>query len=400
MNCPRCSNEYPAAARFCASCGADVRTAGPDGARRRGAYAAHPGEPVASFNIVTSLMPLASSSAPQTYKWALGLGLLLPMLFAVAGMLPLALACAAFVVPVVYVLYLYDVNQWEDQPVPVVLGTLAVAGVLGTGFTLLWRDGILGSPLAFVGRTDAAHVDSKSLLVVGLLVPIVAEILKQVGPLWLSTKARFDDLLDAMTFGVASGAAFAAAETIVLNHNIILSGTSRFEHTNAALWISLVVTAGLLKPVIYGAATGIALAGFSGLGEGYDGFKGSYWRGLVEAVVMNIAFQVGLYFTGLYGGTLGVMLGLVWALVIAVVAILRLRFILHAALLEGAVEHAASGSIPATASRDIAFCSECELPLLHEASFCIACGTSVRAASKLTRRANSETTLASQEVRA
>ncbi|MEY2447461.1 MAG: hypothetical protein QOH79_937 [Acidimicrobiaceae bacterium] len=400
MNCPRCSTEYPGAARFCASCGADVRTTGEGSAHRRGAYAAHPGEPVTSFNIVTSLMPLASGSTPQTYKFALGIGLLLPIVFAAVGLLPLALACAAFVVPVVYVLYLYDVNQWEDEPVPVVLGTVLLAAALGAVFTLLWRDGILGGALAFVGRGRSAHVDAKSLIVIGLLVPIVGEILKQIGPLWLSTRTRFDDLLDAVTFGVASGAAFAAAETIVLHHDVILGGTSRFEHVNAALWISLVVTTGLLKPVIYGAATGIALAGFSGLGSGYDGFKSGYWRGLAEAVGVNIAFQLGLYFAGLLGGTLGVMLGLIWALVIAVAVVIRLRFVLHTALLEGALEHAAVRSIPPTASRDIGFCSECELPLLHEASFCIACGTSVRAASKLTRRANSLPTTARQEVQA
>lgn len=400
MTCPRCQTEYPDVARFCARCGADVRVSGPHGHHRRGSYAAHAGEPVTSFNIVTSLMPMASSTAPHTYKWALGVGLLVPVLFAISGLLPLALACAAFVVPVVYVLYLYDVNQWEDEPVPVVLGTLLVAGVLGAAFTLLWRDGILGSALAFVGRNNEAHVDAKSLLVIGLLVPIVGEALKQLGPLWLSTKARFDDMLDAVTFGVASGAAFAAAETIVLNHGIIFSGTSRFDHTNAALWISLVVTAGLLKPVIYGAASGIALAGFSGVGEGYNGFTSNYWRALVEAIAINVAFQLGLYFTGLFGGTLGVMLGLVWALVIAAAVVIRLRFVLHTALLEGALEHLTEGKVPSTASRDIAFCSECELPLLHDASFCIACGTAVRAASKITRRVNSAPGHAPQEVRA
>src|SRR3954454_659523 len=109
MTCPRCQTEYPQAARFCARCGADVRGAGTDAHHRRGSYAAHPGEPVTSFNIVTSLMPLASGSAPQTYKFAWGLGLLPPIVFAAVGVLSLALACAAFVVPVVYVLYLYDV---------------------------------------------------------------------------------------------------------------------------------------------------------------------------------------------------------------------------------------------------------------------------------------------------
>ena len=145
MNCPRCETPYPEVARFCAACGADVRATDAAGQARRRVFAAHPGEPLVSFNVVTSMMPLASATAPQTYKFALAIGLAIPVIASLFGLLPFALATAAVVVPIVYILYLYDVNEWEDQPVPVVLGTVAVAGVLSLLFTLLWRDGILGS---------------------------------------------------------------------------------------------------------------------------------------------------------------------------------------------------------------------------------------------------------------
>lgn len=388
MSCQHCQHDYPSVARFCATCGADVRAAS-GGRKRRAVYAAHAGEPLVSFDIVTSLMPLASATAPQTYKFALVAGLGIPILAALFGFLPLAIACAAFAVPVVYVIYLYDVNEWEDQPIPVMAGAVALAGALAAAFTLLWRDGILGGPISFVGRNNSSNIDGKTLLVACLLAPIIGEVLRQVGPLWLSTRPRFDDLLDGMTFGVASGAAYAAIETIVLNHDLIFSGASRFDNADPALWVSLIVTAGLIKPVIYGAATGIALAGFSGLGAGYDGFKPAYLRGLGEALAAEIAFALGLYLTGQAGGTTGVVLGLLWGFVVAAAVVIRLRFVLHTALLEGALEAAQQGSIPKSASRDIGFCSECELPLLHEACFCSACGTSVRAASKITRTANS-----------
>ena len=42
-----------------------------------------------------------------------------------------------------------------------------------------------------------------------------------------------------------------------------------------------------------GTATGIACAEFSGLGRGYDGFTPRYFRGVVEAVLANIAYQAG-----------------------------------------------------------------------------------------------------------
>lgn len=395
MNCATCQHAVVDAARYCARCGADVRATGDERTKRSRSYAAHPSEPLVSFDVVTSLMPLASNQAPQTYKTALALTFAVPLAAAVLGFLPFALAAAALAVPFVYVLYLYDVNEWEDQPVPVIGGTILLAGALAAGFTLLWRDGVIGT--VGLGLRQDHGIELRSLLVVGLLVPVVGEILKQAGPIWLSMRPRFDDLLDAVTFGVTSGASFAAVETIVLNHQLLFGGQGRYDDPNVALWVSLVVTSGLVKPVVYGAATAIALAGFSGFGEGCDGFKRGWVRGTVEAIAANVALQVGIHLADVADGASGDVLAMMWGLLVAAVMIVRLRQVLHAALLEGAVEHAAHGSVPRTASRDIGFCAECELPLLHEASFCIACGASTRAASKLTRVANATAT---QEVRA
>jgi RsiW-degrading membrane proteinase PrsW (M82 family) len=381
MTCPRCQSALPDVAHYCGRCGTDVR-AGASGGR---SFAVHPGEPVASFNLVSSLMPLAAGSTPQTYRFALSLGLAVPVVAAVLGFLPFAFATAAVVVPVVYLLYLYDVNEWEDQPVPVVLATVGVALLLGAVFTLGWRELIYDDGLARAGRSG---IQLEDLLVLCLLVPIVGEILKQIGPLVLASRPKFDDLIDGLTFGVAAGAAFAAAETFILNKDIILDGASRVDNPDSGLWVSLIITAALIKPIVYGAATGIAAASFSGLGEGYDGFKPTYFRGLAEAIVANILFQLGLYLTGQLDGTLGAVLGMLWGFVVAGALILRLRYFLHSALMEGALEAAARGTTPKTAVQDIGFCGSCEMPLLHEAMFCIACGTSVRASSKQTRVAN------------
>ena len=134
-----------------------------------------------------------------------------------------------------------------------------------------------------------------SLLVLVLLVPIVSVVLKQVGPLLLAGRPAFDDMIDALTFGVAAGAAFAAAETIVVNRGLF-SSFGQVDIANAGFWVSLVLSAAIVKPIVYGAATGIAVAGFSGLGAGYDGFKPAYFRGPGEALLALVLFQAGLFF--------------------------------------------------------------------------------------------------------
>jgi len=381
----------PLGARFDPVTGAELvtRSTGAAGGERRQSYALQPGEPVASFNLVTSLMPLASGSAPQTYRWALGLGILIPVLAGALGYLAFAFVAAAVVVPAIYVVYMYDVNQWEDQPIGVVLGAIGAAAALGVGFTFLWHAGILDSNVSSVNfdAHGAGGVRWSSLLVLVLLVPIVGEALKQVGPLVLASRPQFDDMIDGLTFGVAAGAAFAAAETIVVNRGLF-SSFGQVDSPNAGFWVSLILSAAVVKPIVYGAATGIAVASYSGLGAGYDGFKPGYFRGLAEALAANIAFQGGLFFAARLEGTKGAVVGLVWGALVAAVLVIRLRYLLHFAVLEAALEAASIGSELKDTAHGTAYCPSCEMPLLAGANFCVACGTSVRAGSKVTRARN------------
>jgi RsiW-degrading membrane proteinase PrsW (M82 family) len=379
----------PPGARFDPVTGAELSAGAGAGGERRQSYALQPGEPVASFNLVTSLMPMASGSAPQTYRWALGVGLLIPVVAGALGFLAFAFVAAAVVVPAIYVVYLYDVNQWEDEPIAVVLGAMVAAAALGVGFTFLWHAGILDSNLtsmSFDGNA-AGGIRWSSLLVLVLLVPIVSEVLKEVGPLVLASRPKFDDMIDGLTFGVASGAAFAAAETIVVNRGLF-GDFGRIDSPNAGFWVSLIVSAAIVKPIVYGAATGIAVASYSGLGAGYDGFKPGYFRGLAEALIANIAFQAGLFFAARLEGTKGAVVGLVWGALIAAALVVRLRYLLHFAVLEAALEAGAGGAELKDTAHGTAYCPSCEMPLLHGANFCVVCGTSVRAGNKVTRARN------------
>src|SRR4029079_13892397 len=202
-----------------------------------------------------------------------------------------------------------------------------------------------------------------TFLVLVLLVPIVSEVLKEVGPILLARMPAFDDMIDGLTFGVAAGAAFAAAETIVVNRGLF-SSFGHVDSPNAGFWVSLILSAAIVKPIVYRAASGIAVASFSGLGAGYDGFKPAYFRGLAEALVANILFQAGLFFAAPLEGTVGAVVGLVWGALIAAALVVRLRYLLHFAVLEAALEAASTGTALKDSATGTAYCPSCEMPLL------------------------------------
>ena len=84
MDCPRCHAQLPQVAHFCHVCGQDLRSA--DAARRR-SFAARPDEPVASFALISSIMPRGSGQRPQTYRIALTIALAVALIAAIFGAL-------------------------------------------------------------------------------------------------------------------------------------------------------------------------------------------------------------------------------------------------------------------------------------------------------------------------
>jgi hypothetical protein len=384
MECPQCHTALPDVAHYCHRCGTDVRS-GDD--RRQRHFAVKPDEPVASFTIVSTIMPRGAGQRGQTYKIILVVALVVALLAACFGAVPLAVLVAAFAIPVVYITYLYDVNLWDDHPIQVTVMAFLMTFVLGIGFTMLWFIGLRsGGPAgSSAGGLDATAAGPGliAFLVAALLVPVVGEALRQIGPVYLASRPRFDDLLDGASFGVISGVAFATADTLVRHWALISGGLVR--EIDPGLWMSLIFLEGFVKPLVIGTASGIACAEFSGLGRGYDGFTGRYVRGFAEAVVANIAYFGGVYlFSFLPSATLSVVVSIVWGLVILGVLVIRMRRILHVALLEAALEAAQGEEAGAPITQEEQeFCHQCEMPLMVGASFCSACGASARTREKV-----------------
>jgi hypothetical protein len=336
---------------------------------------------VASLALISSIMPRGTSH-PQTYRIALTIGLVIALVAAIFGAMPIAVLVAAFTIPIVYIIYIYDVNLWEDEPIPVTGFAFVLTGVLAILFTMLWTF-LRGTPPyatpTYEGSLSAAP-SVGTFLLVAVAVPIFGEAIRQIGPVVLASRPEFDDLMDGLTFGVISGVAYACFDTLVRHWALLTGGV---QNADPGLWVSLIFLEGFVKPLLIGTATGIACAEFSGLGRGYDGFTGRYVRGLATAVLANIAYQAGVYLFSFVGNaTLGVLLSIAWGLLILAILILRVRNVLHTGLMEAALERSArEGGVGDTG--ELQFCSQCEMPLLDHAAFCNNCGTAVRVQPKL-----------------
>jgi hypothetical protein len=378
--CPKCASTSGRLQRYCWKCGTDLLTGDPD---RTMQFASHPGESVFSLNLITSIMPHASGDAPQAFRFALLAALTTPVLLTLMGFLAIGLVCAVVAVPILYMFYFYDANEWEDQPLLVVSSVMGFSAGLGIAAQIIQDFFGNSSLIRSVGQERSGLPE----LILGIVASASTIVLAQLGPIMLARLPKFDDLLDGLTFGVAAGSAFAAGESVTTSWKFIATSGIRTPSDDTILWIVKVLELGLLRPVIIGAAVGLAVAAFSGVGDGPGRFSTSYMRTAFASFGMLVVWQVGyLAIDKASDGGTRSLLGLAWASLIMAVLILRLRFVLHVALIEAASEAAAKSGALDSANKGIGFCPECSMPLMDGANFCSSCGTSVRAHARVARR--------------
>ncbi len=386
MRCDRCGAESPELGQFCWRCGRALHHARDTGGRGD-AYVIQPSEYVAQLALISTLLPHSNRRVANEYRWALIMGGAAALLLAAVGLLAPALMIAAFLLPATYLVYAHDVELWEERP-GATLGAVYLLTAAGAALVSLlffrWvgEDAFAGLLFASADGGGLAGLSVVSVALFGVALPIASEIVRQIGPLVLVRRPRFDDMIDGFTFGVASGAAYAAFESVIAFGVLFTVGL----HSADALttWVVVILNLMVVKPVIYGCATGMAVAAFSGRGEGYDGFTSAYFRRLSLAIAANVAYWLGARL--LATAPFGQALALLWGSLIAAALIVRARVVLQEALLEAAVEDAARNARPRWAARELAICPECESALLPDALFCIICGTSVRATSVAARR--------------
>lgn len=359
VTCRRCGASVPQAA-FCAECGAALAAA--TAAGRPHAYAASPHEHLVHASVITTLFPHLPHRQAHVFREVFVAGIGVIILLAALRLVAPATLLALVLLPVLYLLYLYESEVYESEPFQVLGLTVVAGGVLG------WVYVVIADHLS----TPTITGTQQGPLVSGVLLPLLALALMLVGPLLLLTRPRFVEILDGLSFGVASALGFT-----------LVAGVTASWHLLTAPLVSGIGTDDLLRVLREGILAGLVSAGTVGIITSAlwlhvhqppaAAAARPVWRSLPIAIVAAVAVQVGLGVASYYIPTLlGVVI--LWAAVAAVMLVL-VRVVLHYGLLEEVAERS-TGVLVA--------CTECHR-LVPDTLFCSNCGAARRAMPKHAR---------------
>ena len=219
VRCGSCGEDVPEGP-FCVRCGAhlgdDPAAAAPS--RSRGAFAAAPHQRLNVPWLVSSLFPHLPRRSMVGFRVSLAFGWCLVLVLGVLRILPVALIAAAVLLPLLTLLYLREVDIYEDEPLRVIALTMLWGAVAGVAVGLLTR-AVTSTGAAYLIQSQGTTIAGQ-----GILLPLLGLVLALVGPLVLLRYRRFNDVLDGVTFGACAGAAFAGAEVITYGFSILSGG--------------------------------------------------------------------------------------------------------------------------------------------------------------------------------
>ena len=350
---------------FCVRCGArlgrDPGAAEPSHRRRE--YAAAPHEHVFSVRLVSTLFPHLPRVSMHGFRIALGCGSGTVVLLGVLRILPVAMFAGALLVPMLTLLYLYDVDIYEDEPIRVVSMTMVWGAVAGVGVGLLTR------AVTATGAAFAVQGKGTTVLDQGILLPLLGLALILLGPLALLRWRRFNDTLDGAIFGAATAAAFAAGEVITYGFSILSGGLRPAGAVlpTVARLLTIAIAIPVLEMAAVGATTGALWLRVRAPVRDRDalGVLGNpYIAAIAAAAMVAVGFSLEpLIPIGWWLASLAALDAL---------ALLWLRAVIHVGLLQEAAE------IPIGPPLRCANCGE-ETP---RHTFCINCGVSLQALPK------------------
>jgi RsiW-degrading membrane proteinase PrsW (M82 family) len=355
--CPHCESLVPTG-DFCGHCGAHLVL---DSRRRTHAYAAVPSEQVAHLSIITTLFPHLPHRRGGPFRFGLVAGGALVLVLAAFHLFAPATAVAVFVLPALYLIYLYEVEVYESEPWLVISATMVVGAALGF---LMAR--IVGGTVA----VKLINQDLPGAFILGaVLTPVLGQALMLVGPAILHANRRqFREPLDGLTFGAASALGFTLASALTQLWPLL---TGPLVGTGSTVdWAIRLTRAGLLVMLINACTTALVTAAL--WLRRYDRRRRSRpWRtnlGVAVAIAFGVQLLLGILLFVQHEQLLDFGILLVAALGL----LLYLRLVIHDALLVEGAEHEIG---PAS------MCPECHR-IVPTMAFCPACGAARSAAPK------------------
>jgi hypothetical protein len=372
VRCDHCSNDVPDGV-FCTRCGAHQGTTGELGRRKSSAktrehsYAAHPGEHVVQPSVFTTLFPHLGRQKVHEFRWAFAVGIAGIAILYIAGLITAAILVAILLVPVLYLIYLYEAQVYRDEPAIVLGFTIGGGVIVGLIVTLVAR--ALTNPFATVANPlTNSGVTVSTLLALGVLVPVVQEVLKPLPALVLPNRADFPETVDGLVFGIAAGLGFSVAESLVVFSSALASLPVQ---TSPGNWIYELATLAVFQPLLQGSATGIVVAAVWRYRRGR--LAGRELGGVATAVIAHVAFSLG---TQLLRDIAAAQLFiLVWQAVVVGAVLVYVRYLLHHALLEEAAHMGFAETV----------CPNCHVHIVAS-GFCPNCGMALTAAPTSVKR--------------
>jgi len=369
VRCDHCANDVPDGV-FCTRCGAHQGTTGElRGARsREHNYAAHPSEPVVQPSVFTTLFPHLGRQKVHEFRWAFAVGIAGIVVLYGAGLIAAAILVAIFLVPVLYLIYLYEAQVYRDAPATVLGFTIGGGVVIGLVVTLIER--AVYNPYSGVGNPlrGAGHA-AGTLLFLGVLVPVVQEVLKPLPALFLPNRADFPETVDGVVFGIAAGIGFSVAESLVSFSTAL---TSLPAYMTPGNWIYQLATLAVFQPLLQGSATGMIAAAVWRYRRGR--LAGRELGAVGIAVGAHIAFSLGTQL--LRDVAAAQLFVLVWQAAIVAGVLVYVRYLLHHSLLEEAAHMGYAETV----------CANCHMHIVAS-GFCPNCGMALTAAPTSVKRA-------------
>lgn len=366
MRCRNCGRELEDGGAYCPWCGAhQLVSREKHAARRPHVYAANPSEHVLQPSIITTLFPHLGPRRLFQLRWLLLVAIVALIVISLGKLVPLAIVLSALLLPVIYLFYFYDAQLYGDEPFIVLGGTFLVGAIFGGAMSLLFYRLILSQTrIGFAPSTNY-------VVLVGVVLPIIGQILMLIGPLVLYIARRqFDDVLDGLAFGAAAGLGFSATQSIAYAWYLV---TGSFVLTGSvSAWVLPTLRIALFIPLLDAATTGLICAA---LWLRRDRQPAERTRGaitnLAAAIVIGLLGQVvPAVGSAMLGGPI---LDLLWYGGAVVIMLLLVRTLLHIGLIDKARP---------LRSGETEECPQCFHQLRGTESFCPYCGLALRAAPR------------------